>query len=182
MWERETPALVAEKVLPGSRDEGGGGRDTGPDPGCRAEPSWPWPRGDLPGCAVCLCGWSGAAPTPQTSALTWSKPAPLLGSASVPQTNTGRRVSPAQDWFPIFFFKKKMDLFFTAPSLHCCMGFSLVAERGGYSLDVSSVVWSRGARPLGLSGCSSRAQEHTQQFRHMGLVAPQHLGSSWIRD
>lgn len=163
MWERETPALVAEKGLLGSHDEGGGGRDADPDPGHRAEPSWPRARGDLPGYAVCLYGWSGAAPTPQASALTWSKPAPLYGSARVPQTSTGRRVPPAQDWVPVFFLKKKKDLFFTAPSLHCCMAFSLVAERGGYSLVVSSLVWSRGSRAPGLSSCGlpgSRA--HTQ--------------------
>ena len=88
-------------------------------------------------------------------------------------------------------------VFLTLLSLHCCAGFSLVAVNRGYSLvegrwfliEVASpVVLALGC--VDFSGCGiwpqllqfpgSRAQ--AQRLWHMGLPAPPHVGSSWIRD
>ena len=52
-------------------------------------------------------------------------------------------------------------------NLHCCKGFSLAAESGGYSL-VDSLVHSQAS--------------HCGEVLDMGLVAPRHLGSSSITD
>ena len=63
--------------------------------------------------------------------------------------------------------------------LHCCTGFPLVVGSGGYSLvAVRSLpsqwlllLWSSGSRMHGLL-----------ELWHRGLVAPQHVRFSWIRD
>ena len=76
-------------------------------------------------------------------------------------------------------------------------GLSLVAASGGYS----SLWWagfslrwllllrSMGSRCMGFSSCGTWVQQlwlagsrvQAQQLWHMGLVAPQHVGSSWTR-
>ena len=73
------------------------------------------------------------------------------------------------------------------------MGFSLVAESGGYSLvavcsllvAVASPVVAHGVEGVqtsvvahGLRSCNSQALEH----RHMASAAPRHVGSSQTRD
>ena len=91
----------------------------------------------------------------------------------------------------------ELGLFLAALGLHCCTAF-LVAVSGGYSLVAFlgfSLQWLLLCRAwvLGLSGFSSydtqtqqlwlqgsRAQ--AQQLWHMGLVAPQHVGSSQPRN
>ena len=55
--------------------------------------------------------------------------------------------------------------------LHCCMGYSL--QCSGFSLRCLLLLRSTGSRSCG---------SHSQQLWHMGLVAPQHVESSWIRD
>ena len=83
--------------------------------------------------------------------------------------------------------------------LHCCAGFSIVGEGGGYSLVavhglltvVTSLVAEHGLQALqaptvaarGLSSCGplgSRAQ--AQQLWRTVLAALQHVESSWIKD
>ena len=67
-------------------------------------------------------------------------------------------------------------LFLAVLGLCCCVGFPLVMTSRGYS---------PGSRHKGFSSCSSRALEHRINScvtRAYGLVAPQHVGSSWIRD
>ena len=57
-------------------------------------------------------------------------------------------------FFPLFFLKS-VSLFLAMLGLHCCMGFSSVAESGGYSLAVlwglptavAPRVWSTGSGP-----------------------------------
>ena len=56
---------------------------------------------------------------------------------------------------PLFFFLKSVSLFLAMLGLHCCMGFSSVAESRGYSLAVlcglptavAPRVWSTGSGP-----------------------------------
>ena len=58
--------------------------------------------------------------------------------------------------------------------LHCCVGFSLVAESGGSSLTAMLgrlLLRNTGSRAHGL-----------QQLWHRGLVASQHVGNFQIRD
>ena len=75
--------------------------------------------------------------------------------------------------------------------LHCCAGFSLVVESGGYSLvvvlgfliAVISLVLGHGFPSpwrQQLQFLGSRAQ--AQQFWHTDLVTLCHVGSSPIRD
>lgn len=75
--------------------------------------------------------------------------------------------------------------------LHCCMVFSLVAVSGNYFLlccmSFSSqwllLLWSTGSRAQGLQQLQlpgSRAQ--AQYLWCTGLVAPWHVGSSWMTD
>ena len=88
-------------------------------------------------------------------------------------------------------FKNIYVLFLAVLGLCCCAGFSLVAESGGYSLAavqgllpaVTSLVAECGLQACGLQ-CLwlPGSRVWAQQLWHMGLVAPQHVGSSWIRD
>ena len=82
-------------------------------------------------------------------------------------------------------------LMFGCAGLHCCAGFSLVAESRGSRVAVAlglltveaSLVAEHTSRMLGpqkLQAPGSRAQD--QSLRRTGLVALQHVGSSWIRD
>ena len=75
--------------------------------------------------------------------------------------------------------------------LHFCKGFSLVVQsRGasvvvcaGFSLQRLLLVWSTGSRMFGLQLLpllDSRAQ--AQNLWCLGLAAPQHVGSSQVRD
>ena len=77
------------------------------------------------------------------------------------------------------------------------MGFSQVVVNKGYSLGavhrllpaVASLIAEHGlsgarasvVEALGLNSCSSWALEHRLR-RHMGLVVPQHVGFSQIKD
>ena len=99
------------------------------------------------------------------------------------------------------FFKNLficLFLFLAALGLRCCThGLSLVAASGGYSslwctgfsLCWLLLLWSTGSRRAGFSSCGVRAQQlwlagsraQAQQFWHMGLDAPRHVGSSWTR-
>ena len=99
-------------------------------------------------------------------------------------------------WF-FFGYNVFLLLFLALLSLLCSLGFSLVVASGGCS-SCSTLASHRGgfscvARPLGhggFSSCgtwvqslwfpSSRAQ--AQELWCTGLVAPWHVGSSWIRD
>ena len=80
----------------------------------------------------------------------------------------------------------------------CCTGFSLVVESGGYSLAVvgrllivvAALVAEHGLGHVGLRSCSTWAQyllppgsrAQAQQLWHTGFIAPQHVGSSRIRN
>ena len=76
-----------------------------------------------------------------------------------------------------------MYSFLVVLGLHCCVGFSVAAEKGGCSLlAVCRVLLLQTTRSrltqLQLPG--SRAQAGSSW--RMGLAAPQHVGSSRIRD
>ena len=87
-----------------------------------------------------------------------------------------------------FFFFFNVHLFLAILGLRCCASFSLVATSGStVSLWCFSWWW-----PLLLQSTGSGAGRlhqlwllgsgaQTQQLRHMGLVAPRHVGSSWTR-
>ena len=79
--------------------------------------------------------------------------------------------------------------------LHCFMGFSLVAESGGYQLWYLGfsvrwlLLWSTGSRRTGFSTCGTWAQlwlpssrVQAKQLWHTGLVAQLHVGSSRTGD
>ena len=55
-------------------------------------------------------------------------------------------------------------------------------RRVGFSLRWLLLLRSAGARAHGLSGCGCRAPEHRLSVCAHGLVAPQHVGSSWIKN
>ena len=94
-----------------------------------------------------------------------------------------------------FFFSIFIYLFLAVLGL-CCSGFSVVAASRGCSLvavcglliAVASLVAKHGLQgsqhsvvvTRGLSSCGSRAQ--AQKLWCMGLVAPQHMGASQIRN
>ena len=77
--------------------------------------------------------------------------------------------------FGFFFFF--FDLFKSVVSLHCCVVFLQLQEVGatlqlwceGFSLQQLLLMWNTG------SECKA------EQLWSMGLVAPQHVGSSWTR-
>ena len=89
-------------------------------------------------------------------------------------------------------------LFWTVLGFCCCVGFSLFVASGGYSLVAVHgllmrwllLLQSMDSRVLrlqllghvgsGVAAPGSRAQ--AQWLWLMGFVAPQHVGSSWIRD
>ena len=109
------------------------------------------------------------------------------------------------DSFPLYFitrFFKKVSvyLFLAVLGLCCCTDFPLAAANGGYSLAVvrgllimvtSLVAEHRlsNARASVVAACElrsysplgSRAQQ-AQQLWPLGLVALQHVGSSWLKD
>ena len=122
-------------------------------------------RGQEVTCQVVLCACVAGAelpPLPRCQPCPGLNQHPCAAQPGFPRQAQGDECPLLRTGSLSSFFKKK-DLFFTAPSLPCCMGFSLVAERGGYSLVVSSLAWSRGSRAPGLSSCrllGSRA--HTQ--------------------
>ena len=89
-----------------------------------------------------------------------------------------------------YLFYNLIYLFLAILGLYCCMGFLLLWQVGllsklcaGFSLcwllgPVGFSSFGTWAQQLGLPG--SRAQP--QQLCLTGLVAPRHVGSSWIRD
>ena len=97
-----------------------------------------------------------------------------------------------------FFVKMYLFMFRLCRGSAAVCGLSIVVASGGYSLlwyAGFSLWWlflllSTGARLTGFSCYSTWAQwlqlpgtrAHAQQLWHTGLVGPQHVGSSWIRD
>ena len=85
---------------------------------------------------------------------------------------------------------KLINYFLAALGLHCCpQAFFSCGEQGNYFLVVQASHCS------GFSCCGAQALEHqasvvvalglyaqTRKLWHMGLVAPQHMESSWTRD
>ena len=100
-----------------------------------------------------------------------------------------------------WLFKKNLFVYLFIFWLHwvfvAVCGLSLVALSGGYSLLRCAgfslqwllLLWSTGSRHAGFSSCGMWAQQlwlagcraQAQQLWHMGLVAPQHVGSSRTR-
>ena len=86
----------------------------------------------------------------------------------------------------LFILMSELFFFPTVLGLHCCVRAFLVEASGGYSsLPCAgfSLRWllllrSMALGATGFSSCGSRAQE----LWRTGLVAPQHVGSSWTRD
>ena len=85
--------------------------------------------------------------------------------------------------FYFFFVINFIELFLDGLSLHCCVGFYLVVASGGYSLAavhglpiaVVSLV------EHGLEG-EQASVIAAQWLWYTDLAAPQHVGSSWVRD
>ena len=93
------------------------------------------------------------------------------------------------------FFPPKFYLFiYGCAGLLLLVGFSLIEVSGGYLLAAlcgwaslyggssCSEAGTLGARFSNCSRCGSQALEQFQYLWCMGLVAPQHVESSWIRD
>ena len=89
-------------------------------------------------------------------------------------------------FYLIGYFFKSINLFLAVSGLRRCVRISLAVANGsypslrcmGFSLQWLLLLQSLGSRHAGFSSCGAQPQ----QLWLMGLVAPQHVGSSQTRD